>query len=252
MDLIEVTSTIDQHDNLGENNMCDFCNVELFDQKCPGHCVGDFVDGECADADCGCDGYGCEYCDDVKMRSSEMASSVRGSGDGDGSQGAALVASEGSEDAANAQPEAELDPCDEIWRCATCSWEVETNDGLRGFCRGGHDFNLTLIEGWFPADVPSEYEDEDEMEGGWDSDDVLVGDDGEDVFPDAAGAVGVGEDDEGGSGGIGGEKDGFEQVDGEKDGEEVNLIDDGRIDMAMKRMEEESGEKTEPGDKIKS
>ena len=32
----------------------------------------------------------------------------------------------------------EFDPEDEVWRCTHCGWEVETVDGVQGYCREGH------------------------------------------------------------------------------------------------------------------
>ena len=32
----------------------------------------------------------------------------------------------------------EFDPKDEVWRCTHCGWEVETVDGVQGYCRSGH------------------------------------------------------------------------------------------------------------------
>lgn len=32
-----------------------------------------------------------------------------------------------------------------IWRCSTCGWEVETDDGTRGYCHRGHHFDCTKL-----------------------------------------------------------------------------------------------------------
>lgn len=39
----------------------------------------------------------------------------------------------------------EFDGEDEVWRCTHCGWEVETVDGVQGYCREGHEVGFFLF-----------------------------------------------------------------------------------------------------------
>ena len=41
---------------------------------------------------------------------------------------------------------------DDVWRCSICGWEIETDDGVRGFCSSGHRFDCTNIPGFEALD----------------------------------------------------------------------------------------------------
>lgn len=47
----------------------------------------------------------------------------------------------------------EFDKEDEVWRCTLCGWEVETVDGVQGYCREGHEVSFGFVWGGVGFDV---------------------------------------------------------------------------------------------------
>ena len=45
-----------------------------------------------------------------------------------------------------------FDPSEAVWRCDLDGWEIETDDGLQGYCTGGHHFVCLDIQSFVAAD----------------------------------------------------------------------------------------------------
>ena len=72
-----------------------------------------------------------------------------------------------------------------VWRCTLCAWEIETDDGLKGYCAEGHLFDCTNIPNFEALDKEVTDHDSIVSSEGWDEyeeDDAVIDEDIEDPY----------------------------------------------------------------------
>ena len=174
------------------NEVCRYCGLDLLFGGCSkcgevdydeeGHVV---ICKTCGRNDCD------RWCEQILLaEEKEEARSRKNGGIASSSTTASTVGSsvstppppiaKASDELMMVSPEARFDTNEDLWRCGICEWEIETDDGVQGRCNSGHTFDLTIIEGWFAADVQSEYEDDEGSDEDADSEDGFIDDEGDD------------------------------------------------------------------------